>query len=61
MPVKIKTKVTHSMFYKERNNLESNVVATNGLRAYEDTEMGGDPLYIKIDAESGCLDKWIPN
>ena len=52
IPVEIKSRLSHSTFYDERNRLEAN----HGLQAWEDSQ----PVYTELDAESEEFRKWLP-
>ena len=53
-PVEIKSRVSHSTFYDERNRLL--VLADEGLNAWENAK----PVYTELDAESEEFRKWLP-
>ena len=52
IPVEIKSRLSHSTFYDERNRLQAN----QGLHAWEDSQ----PVYTELDAETEEFRKWIP-
>ena len=52
VPVEIKSRVSLSTFYDERNRLEAN----HGLQAWEDSQ----PVYIELNAEGEEFRKWLP-
>ena len=52
IPVEVKSRLSHSTFYDERENLRAN----DGLVAWQQ----GRPVYHEVDAESRELFSWIP-
>ena len=52
MAVEIKSRLSLSTFYDERNRLEAN----HGLHAWEDSQ----PIYTELDAEGEEFRKWLP-
>ena len=52
VPVKIKSRLSHTTFYDERDRLQANL----GFNAWEDN----DPYYCELEAESEEFFRWIP-
>jgi len=53
MPIEIKSRLSLTTFYDERNRFEANL----GHEAFEND---GEPRYIELDAEGEELSRWIP-
>ena len=52
MAIEIKSRLSHSTFYDERERLRAN----RGLEAWENR----DPVYVELDAGSKEFFRWIP-